>query len=205
MKKTIAFLSLSLLLAACGVDTTGIASESAKPPRGNPAARVVITEYGDFECPACRVAHTLITQPLMQKYGSQVRLDFKQFPLLTLHPLAMSLAEASECAADQGKFWEFVDTVYDRQLALDREQKEMTAADIEPWAAGLGLDMELFGRCTSSHIKRQAIMAEFDAGRQAGIAGTPTFLVEGKKVNNDLAELSAAVEEALKNAAPRAL
>ena len=196
MKRTITLFSLALLLAGC-VDTTGISPESSKTPRGNPGASVVITEYGDFQCPACRVAHEILTKPLLQKYDGRIRLDFKQFPLLTIHALSLPMAEASECAADQGKFWEFVDTVYGEQLKMDKEQKEATAADIATWADNVGLEKDLFGRCTRSHIKRKAIMAEFDAGRKIDILGTPTFLVNGVKVENDMASLTTAIDNAL--------
>jgi protein-disulfide isomerase len=197
MKRSIALLSLALFLTAC-VDTTGVNPESTKKPRGNPNASVVITEYGDFQCPACRVAHAILTKPILQKYGEKVRLDFKQFPLLTIHPLSMPIAEASECAADQGKFWEFVDTAYGEQLKMDQERKQATAQDITAWAQSLGLDMDLFNRCTQSHLKRKPIMAEFEEGRKIDVNGTPSFFVNGKKVDNDMASFTKAIDDALK-------
>jgi protein-disulfide isomerase len=203
--KILPLLTAVLLLTAC-VDTTGIKPESSKTPTGNPNASVTVTEYSDFQCPACRVAFQLIVQPILQKYGSQIRFEYRQFPLLTIHPYSMPLAEASECAADQGKFWQYADKAFTTQLQMDKDQKEITAADITTWAKDLGLNMDLFDRCTRSHIKRKAILSEFDQGQKLGVQGTPTFFVNGKQVQqNDLATFEAAIDEALKGAAGRKL
>ncbi len=215
MKKTTlsVVLALTLALAACGVDTTGISAKSTKTPRGNLSSPVVVTEYGDFQCPACRVANQVIVQPLFQKYGSRVQFQFKQFPLLSIHEFSLPMAEASECAADQGKFWEYLETAYGKQLEMDAKNQanpsaapqEATAADIDAWAQSIGLKMDLYTRCTTSHIKRDAIMAEFNEGRSLGVNGTPTFFVNGKKMDgNDLAAISAAIDDALKSAPPAA-
>ncbi len=110
---------LTLSLAACGTDTTGLSADSSRGPAGNPNSAVTVTEFGDLQCPACRSAHTLLEKPLIEKYGSQVRFDFLHFPLQTIHPYALKLAEASECAADQEKFWEFLDVAYERQSELE--------------------------------------------------------------------------------------
>lgn len=206
MKKVITYLALVLLLSACGVDTTGISPTSSKKPQGNPSASVIVQEYSDFQCPACRVAHSLIVQPLLQKYKTQISFEFKQFPLMTIHPYALAFAEASECAADQGKFWEYSDMMFERQLQMDKEQKSATTADIDTWARDLNLDMTLFGRCTKSRIKRASILAEFEAGRKLNVGGTPTFFVNGQKLEaNDLGTLSAAVDAALVKSAGRKL
>jgi protein-disulfide isomerase len=205
MKKLLALLSVTFFLAGC-VDTTGLSALTSKTPRGDPNANVVVTEFSDFECPACRTTHVITTQPLLEKYGTKIRFDFKQFPLLTIHELALPLAEASECAADQGKFWEFVDMVYEQQLAMDKEQKKVASSDITTWAQSLGLNMEVFGRCTASNIKKKAVLAEFEEGRKLDVQGTPTFFVNGKKIEqNDLASVSAAVDAALAVEAGRKL
>lgn len=211
MKKHIASLAVLALLtsvfAGC-VDTTGLKPESSVPARGNLASSVVVTEYSDFECPACRVAYSLIVQPLYEKYKDRVRFEMKQFPLLTVHRYALPLAEASECAADQGKFWEFVDTAFTAQLQMDKDQKTVAPADITTWAQELKLDMPLFDRCTRSHIKRKAIMDEFDAGRKLGVNGTPTFFINGQLVPQDkldLAEFEKLIDAALAQDANRKL
>ncbi|MEK7218416.1 MAG: thioredoxin domain-containing protein [Patescibacteria group bacterium] len=201
MKKFLIVSSLFLLLTAC-VDSTGLSAESSKPPKGNPNAAVTLTEYSDFECPACRAAHVLILKPLQQKYADTVQFAFRQFPLLTIHQLALPLAEASECAADQGKFWEFVDMAFERQLEMDQEERKVAPADITTWAQDLNLDLALFKRCTDSRIKKNAVMAEFEQGRQLEVQGTPTFFVNGVKVPLETLDL-AVVEKAITDALAR--
>ncbi len=206
MKKYIILTSAAVFLAACGVDTTGIKTDSSKIPKGNPNASVIVTEFSDFQCPACRVAYELVTKPLEQKYGDKVRFDLKQFPL-PMHEYALQLAEASECAADQGKFWEFVDKVFEEQLKMDQEKppRAVSADDIDKWEKDLGLDNDLFTRCTASHIKRKAVMAEFDEARAKNIEGTPTYLVNDTVVKTDPAELEKAIDAALQKQGGRAL
>ena len=188
MKKLILISSL-LVLTAC-VDKTGLSEASSKSinPKSNADAVVQVLEYGDFQCPACRSAYTYVVQPLLEKYGSQIRFEFRQFPLTSVHEYAMLAAEASECAADQGKFWEFVDTDYTHQDQLSR-------ASIEEWGTQLKLDMTLFDRCQKSHIKRKAILAEYNQGIKLGVGGTPTFMVNGKIVESTLDALGAAIDE----------
>ncbi|HVW66899.1 MAG TPA: thioredoxin domain-containing protein [Candidatus Peribacteraceae bacterium] len=191
MKRLLATLSVLALLTAC-VDTTGISPQSSKTsnPKSNPNAAVTVTEYGDLQCPACRAAYTIIDQPLLAQYGSQINFVWKQFPLTSLHQYAMAAAEASECAADQGKFWEFLDTDYTNQDQLNNQS-------LETWAKQLGLNMDLFDRCTKSHIKRKEILAEYDEGQKLGVQGTPTFFVNGQMIqDNTLDSIGKAITDA---------
>ena len=195
MKHLIPLTIATLTLAAC-VDTTGISPESsAYPhPQSNPNAAVVVQEYADLQCPACKAAHELLVKPLLAEMGSQVRYEYRQFPLSSIHRYALDAAEASECAADQGKFWEFIDTAFTRQDELNNEA-------LKEWAAALGLEADLFGRCVDSNIKRDAVLAQYDAGLERGVTGTPTFFVNGKKVTSTIDAIRTAVKEAAAGAA----
>ena len=195
MKRSLVLLSAVFLLAAC-VDTTGISPNLSKPPKGNPAAVLTVSEYADLECPACKRAHEILTQPLIQKYGSQIRFEYHHFPLRSLHRFTMDLAEGAECAADQGTFWEFVDIAFTRQ-------DQLKAGIVSEWAKELGLDMDLFERCTDSHIKRDAVMAEYEEGVARGVQGTPTFYVGDKQVQATIEELSNEIDLQLKTAGQR--
>ncbi len=189
MKHPLFLLSLSFLALTACVDTTGLSADSSKPvhPQSNPNATVSVVEYGDLQCPACRGAYELIDKPLLAQSGSYMRFEFKQFPLTGLHQYAMEAAEASECAADQGKFWEFVDIDYTNQDKLD-------TAMLDTWGQTIGLDMKLYDRCRASHIKKKTIEAEYNAGDALGVNGTPTFFVNGKIVPSTLADIWAAVK-----------
>lgn len=195
MKRTLSLAILPLILAGC-VDTTGISPASSKQPKGNPQSVAVVTEYADLECPACRAAHQSIIGPLLQKYGNQIRYDYKHFPLRSIHRYTMELAEAAECAADQGKFWEFVDSAFENQQQLAKGK----AAE---WGRALVTDVDLFSRCVRSHIKEKAIMAEYDEGVAMSVQGTPSFFVNGKAIPSTLDDLSAAIDAQVKGAQMR--
>ncbi|MBI3619451.1 thioredoxin domain-containing protein [Candidatus Peregrinibacteria bacterium] len=191
MKRTALLLFiLSVVLVAC-VDTTGISPASSRPPRGNPQASIIVQEFADLQCPSCRSAHTLINQPLLAQYGSQIRFEYRHFPLQSIHRYALDAAEAAECAADQGKFWEFVDLDYANQDSLNR-------TTLQQWAQQLKLDANLFSRCTRSHIKRKEILNDYNQGTAAGVTGTPTFFVNGQRVDSTIQALSAAIDAAIK-------
>lgn len=188
MKRTL--ILFSLFLVAC-TDRTGLSPESSRPPAGNPDALIVVEEFADLQCPACKAAHTSIVKPILEKYGQQIRYEFQHFPLRSIHRFALDAAEASECAADQGKFWEFVDLDYEKQDELSFEALPL-------WAEQLKLDAKLFERCWKSHIKRDTILADYSKGRDRGLTGTPGFFVQGTQVENGFDTLSAAIDEALK-------
>lgn len=169
-------IALALTLTAC-VDTTGLSAQSSKGPhpQSNADAVVQVVEYGDLQCPSCQSAQTGVVEPLLAQFGSQIRFEFRQFPLSSIHRYALVAAQASECAADQGRFWEFLDMAYEKQAELDRPA-------LSTWATELKLDMDLFERCVDSEIKRDAVIAEYDEGKTSGVGGTPTFFVNGQGV-----------------------
>ncbi len=182
----------ALLLAACtSVDTTGLTPElqSGPHPRSTANAAVAVRVYSDLQCPACKGAHELIDPVLLQTYGAQISFEFLHMPLSSIHPLAFPAAEAAECAADQGKFWEFVDLAY-------AEQDQISFPMLDTWGETLGLDTQLYRRCRASHIKRDAIQDSFQVARDANVGGTPTYLVNGVQVSSTFDALSRAIEEA---------
>ncbi|MEQ1849721.1 MAG: DsbA family protein [Candidatus Peribacteraceae bacterium] len=186
-------LTLSLVLVAC-VDTTGLSAESSRPLKGNPSALVLVQEFADLQCPACKAAHEQINGALLEQYGDSIRLEFMHFPLRGIHPYAMEAAEAAECAADQGKFWEFVDMNYANQSSLK-------SAALREWGAALKLDSALFDRCIESDIKEDTILADYAEGQKMGVNGTPSYYVNGKKVGSSVEELGAAIDAAATEAA----
>lgn len=170
-----------LLLAAC-VNTDGLSKESSRSLKGNPYSAITVTEFGDLQCPACRAAHAQVTVPLLEQYGDSIKFEFKHYPLRSIHRYAMEAAEAVECAADQGKFWEYLDVNYEKQ-------EDMSLDAFAKWAGELSLDVELFDRCMSSHIKRDTILADYEEGKKMGVQGTPSFFVNGKKVQSSLKDI----------------
>lgn len=181
-------LSTLFFLTAC-VDKTGLSAESHKGPnpQSNMTSPIVIHEFGDLQCPACRAAQSKIVQPLLKEYGAKLRFEFKHFPIVSLHRHAMVAAQASECAADQGKFWDFIDLAYEKQSDL--------RSDVFPvWAKELGLDVPLFERCRKSRIKKSAVLQDYEEGKSIGVKGTPTFFVNGEQVESELNAMTNAVD-----------
>ncbi len=175
-----------VFLTGC-TDTTGLSPASSKTPLGNPAASVTVTEYSDLQCPACRLIHQSVTKPLLKGIGNEVRFEFKHFPL-QIHTYSLQAAQASECAADQGQFWEFIDYAYEHQAELKPE-------NFSAWAGALKLDTELFERCVASKIKRETVLADYQQGKELGVPGTPTFFVNGERVPAELDALVTAVAQ----------
>lgn len=162
--------------------------------KGPENAGVTLTEFGDFQCPACGSAYTIINLPLEKKYEGKIRFAFKHFPLRNIHENAYESAQAAECAADQGKFWEFLDMDY-------THQKDLSSKMLRTWGAALGLDADLFDRCIRSEIKGDTVMADEAEGEKLGVQGTPSYFVNGVRVKeNTLEAISAAIDEALTQA-----
>ncbi len=180
-----------LLLTACSVDMTGIAIESNRPPhpKSNVNALVTVTEFIDMQCEACRAAQTMIVKPMLEQYGSMIRYEVKHFPIYPNHQYSKEAAEAAECAADQGKFWEFEEMDYENQ-------DDLSPTAISKWATDLGLDMDLFERCRKSDIKMAIVDATQAEGKKLGVNGTPTFFVNGKRVESTIQAIGDAIQQA---------
>lgn len=140
---------------------------------GNLESPVTVVEFGDFECPMCGLAQKSVEKMLAQ-YGSKIRFVFRQFPLTSVHPQAEKAAEASECAAAQGKFWEADKLFYEKQSDLSVEA-------LKRYAATLGLNTAEFDRCLSSGQMASRVQQDVADGKALGVVGTPTFFV-GHKV-----------------------
>jgi protein-disulfide isomerase len=144
------------------------------PARGPKDAPVTIVEFSDFECPYCGAAHDTVEQ-VMSTYAGKVRLVYRQFPL-SFHPHAAKAAEASLCAADQGKFWEYHDVLF-------KNQKKLEPMELKAHASEVGIDPQKFGQCLDSGDKKKAVDADQQAGLQAGVGGTPAFFINGIFLN----------------------
>jgi Na+/H+ antiporter NhaA len=166
--------------------------------RGPAEAPVTLMEYGDFECPYCGQAETVIRE-LLADFGD-LRYVWRHLPLTDVHPYADVAAEASEAAADQGRFWEMHDLLLSRQDAL-------TVKDLISYAEELGLDG---GRFREYLRKREAagrLARDVESADLSNVSGTPTFFINGRRHYGvyDLRTLSAEVRAARGRAAVEAL
>jgi protein-disulfide isomerase len=149
-------------------------SIAGAPFKGPAEARVTIVEFSDFQCPYCAKAAVEAAQ-VVQKFPKDVKLVFKQFPLED-HSQAALAAEASLAAQAQGKFWPLHDRMYANFRQINR-------ANIFIWATQAGLDMNRFKAELDSHKYAARVHAEEQEGEVAGVEGTPTFFINGKRFN----------------------
>ncbi len=157
---------------------------------------VTLVEYGDFQCPACKLYHPDVKQLLVNNPG-KLKLVFKNFPLINIHPNAMDAAIAAEAVGKQGKYFEFIDMLYEKQA----EWSELKVPDdkFAEYAKSLGIDIEKY----KNDLKDPAITALIDSQRNEGIAngvtGTPTFFLEGVRINTpaNLVDFQKIISQAL--------
>ncbi len=142
-------------------------------------AKVVLVEYSDFQCPYCSKHHPTMEQ-VMEEYGDDVAWVYRHFPL-SFHANAEPSAIASECAAAQGKFWEFADAMFNEQAklsgSLDVAETFMSAT-----AKAIGLNISEYEKCYSAG-DTSAVDADAASGRTAGVNGTPATFINGTLVS----------------------
>jgi protein-disulfide isomerase len=151
--------------------TLAVAPDPTDHSHGSMHAPVTLVEYGDFECPSCKVA---IQTPrlLLDRFPNRIRFIFRHFPLQEAHPHALLAAEVAETAAAQGKFWEMHDKLFENQAHLkDR--------DLYRYAGDIGLDLARYSAEMDDHIYLQKVREQMDGGRRSHIRSTPTFFVNG--------------------------
>ena len=148
-----------------------VAIGEGTPSRGPATAPIVLVEYTDYQCPYCdRVQPTLAA--VRERYGDQVLHVFKNLPL-PIHAQAQLAGEASLCAQDQDKFWEFHDWLFQNQRTMNR------GLMIEQ-AGTMGMDTELFTACVDQKTYSDKVRADMKEARSFGITGTPGFLINGR-------------------------
>lgn len=138
---------------------------------GSPNALVTIVEFSDFTCPFCRQVNSTLKK-VIAKYQGKVSLAYRDFPMSELHPQAQLAAEASRCAAEQGKFWEYHDSLFDSPGNLTRE-------DLAKSAENLHLYAKQFDSCLSSGKYKAQVDQDFQDGLRVGVFGTPGFFING--------------------------
>ncbi len=156
-------------------------------------ARVVVVEYGDFECPNCKQAAPAV-EMLLKRFEGQVRFVYRHYPLEQVHRHAVQAAEAAECAAAQGRFWDMHRLLFDNQNALELD-------DLRGYAQRIGLDMARYTRAMADHTHLARVRQNIDSGMKSGVRATPGFFIDGKRqdVSFGLHLLFDATEAALKH------
>jgi protein-disulfide isomerase len=144
-----------------------------RPFRGPTTAPVTIVEFADYQCPYCANMEPTLKQ-LRDRYGDRIRFAFRHFPLPG-HLQAPKAAEAAECAHEQGKFWEMHAKLFENPTALQ-------PPDLSRYAAEIGLKPDVFQQCLASGRNAEKWRTDMEEGTKYGVAGTPTFFVNGRMV-----------------------
>lgn len=159
--------------------------------RGAPNARVVLVEYGDFDCPFCVQAYSVV-RDLLRRFDGQLRFVFRHNPRGEQHAHARLAAQAAEAAALHGQFWPMHDVLFEHPKALEE-------ADLVGYAASLGLDRDTFAKELHAASVRTRVRDDEVGGLHSGVVGTPTFFINGTHFRDkpDAETLGAAIAAAL--------
>ena len=142
---------------------------------GPPNARVVVIEYGDFECPSCAQAFPGV-KIMLKRFERRIRFAYRHFPVIDAHPHAELAAEASEAAGAQGKFWLMHDQLFENYQHLKPKA-------LRRYAEAIGLDLERYDAEMSDHLYLQRVQEHLASGRANGVHSTPGFFVDGAVVD----------------------
>ena len=156
--------------------------------QGDLAAELSLIEYGDYQCPNCRMAYPIVKR-LQKHYGKRLSFVFRNFPLSQMHPWAESAAEVAEFAGAHGKYWEMHDLLFENQQNLGNALfLELTESlDLSPTDLQTAL---------AEQIYRVRVRADFKGGVRSGVNGTPTLFVNGQRHDGtyDFESLSDAID-----------
>lgn len=186
-KKTILIvIGVILAVAAFFIFTPQAPESSAEPSNhvwSEGSSGIVLIEYGDFQCPACRSYYPALKE-VKEKYKDLVTFQFRHFPLEAIHKNARAGSRAAEAAGLQGKFWEMHDYLYDNQMSWQDTDDPLGV--FAGYASIIGVeDIEKFKNDYRSSEVNAVISADLDAGRKVGATSTPTFVLDGKKLEEN--------------------
>lgn len=172
-----------LIRSQSGTPAVSVAAGSpgANPPqaKGRADAPVTIEEFGDYQCPPCAAIYPEL-EKIKEDYGERVRLVFRHYPLVRLHPNAHAAAHAAEAAGLQGKFWEMHDQLYRGQKSWEKTGDVRSA--FVAYARRLGLNAERFARDMNSDNVDTRVVADHERARSLGVDSTPVIFVNGRKL-----------------------
>lgn len=162
------------------------------------AGKVILVEFSDFQCPACRAYYPVVKQ-LRDEFGDKLILEYKYFPLRNIHKNADISALAGESARLQSKFYEMEELLFTKQdeWAFSGDASSF----FRNYAEVIGLDVERFNSDIDSSAVYDRINSDYQKGVSLGVSGTPTFFVNGKKITNPRGydEFKSIIEQALGN------
>lgn len=159
--------------------------------QGNQNAKIILVEYGDYQCPYCGAAHKILKR-LQSHYAGELLLVFRNFPLVQIHPEAQIAAETAEFAAEKGRFWEMHDLIYENQ-------EDLSLSFLLDLADKLRLPVPDLEMAIEEGKYDTKIENDFSGGVRSGVNGTPTFFINGQRHNGpfQFEDLVAAIDRNL--------
>ena len=185
------YASRSKKVDVSNIDTATVLS--ASPQTGNIAdhvygktdSKVVLVEYGDFQCPACGAAEPVLAQ-IREEYKDKIAFIFRNNPLASIHPNAKAAAAAAEAAGLQGKYWEMHDKLYKTQTAWSNSNTSQRTDTFIAYAKEIGVsDIEKFKTDMGSSAVNDKISYDLSLGQKAGVSGTPTLTLNKDTLSTD--------------------
>jgi protein-disulfide isomerase len=176
----------------------GKGSSSGTPTKhieGQGKSGITLVEYGDYQCPFCGQYYPIVKQ-VQSEFNDQIYFQFRNFPLTNLHPNAFSAARAAEAAGMQSKFWQMHDALYETQDQWSNMSDALSY--FNQIAQQLGLNMTKFKADYASSKVNDLINADTAEGTKLNIQGTPTFFLDGKKI--DVSQSAASFEKVINDA-----
>lgn len=174
--------------------------EDGDPVLGNPKAPVTIVEFGDYQCPFCGRFFSTTEKQIIETYVKTGKARFIYRDFAFLGPESETAAIATECANEQGKFWQYHDYLFTHQNG--ENQGAFTGTHLKEFAEKIGLDSAKFNQCLDTAKYKDEVAKDTEAGRLLGVSGTPTTFVNGKMITGAVpfAQFQSLIDEELKKA-----
>lgn len=174
-----------------------VAAISQGHTTGNASAKVVVTEFGDYQCPVCGTWYPYIHNTFLPQYQDKVAFVFKNFPLTQVHKNAQISAQAAEAAGLQGKFWEMHNKLYETQTEWSEQSDP--SGKFADYAGQIGINVNQFKSDLNSQKVKDIVQKDADLATKLNLQGTPTFFINGNQVTikTGFEDLKNAVDQAL--------
>jgi len=165
---------------------------------GNPDSKVILINYGDFQCPGCGTAHPRI-KAIVEEYKDRIQFVFRNFPLTAIHANAKAASATAEAASLQGKYWQMHDKIYENQSEWSSLSIDERTNTFVNYAKDFGLDIDKFSSDLASESIKSKINYDKSLGEKAKVEGTPSFFLNGTKLESTIWGDSTKLKEALDN------